>query len=67
MVTLQEIEENDYNLNIPQYVDTFEEEDVNLEVVSKEIQSKRPNWYRMIINITTCHHVSVHGLSGVQL
>ena len=40
VVTLEEIEENDYNLNIPRYVDTFEEEeDVDLEEVSKEIQS----------------------------
>ena len=40
VVTLQEIEENDYNLNIPRYVDTFEEEeDVDLEQVSQEIQS----------------------------
>ena len=40
VVTLQEIEESDYNLNIPRYVDTFEEEeDVDLELVSKEIQS----------------------------
>ena len=27
VVTLKEIEENDFNLNIPRYVDTFEEED----------------------------------------
>jgi type I restriction enzyme M protein len=40
VVTLEEIEENDYNLNIPRYVDTFEEEeDVDLELVSDEIQS----------------------------
>ena len=40
VVTLQEIEENDFNLNIPRYVDTFEEEeDVDLEQVSQEIQS----------------------------
>ena len=40
VVTLKEIEENDFNLNIPRYVDTFEEEeDVDLEEVSKEIQS----------------------------
>ena len=40
VVTLEEIEENDYNLNIPRYVDTFEEEeDVDLEQVSQEIQS----------------------------
>lgn len=40
VVTLEEIKENDYNLNIPRYVDTFEEEeDVDLEEVSGEIQS----------------------------
>ncbi|MDA9627213.1 type I restriction-modification system subunit M [Flavobacteriaceae bacterium] len=39
VVTLQEIEENDYNLNIPRYVDTFEEEeDIDLEQISQEIQ-----------------------------
>ena len=40
VVTLKEIEENDFNLNIPRYVDTFEEEeDVDLDQVSNEIQS----------------------------
>ena len=40
VVTLEEIGDNDYNLNIPRYVDTFEEEeDVDLEEVSGEIQS----------------------------
>ena len=40
VVTLKEIEENEYNLNIPRYVDTFEEEeDVDLDQVSNEIQS----------------------------
>jgi type I restriction enzyme M protein len=39
VVSMQEIEENDYNLNIPRYVDTFEEEDdVDLEDVSSEIK-----------------------------
>lgn len=37
---LSEIAENDYNLNIPRYVDTFEEEEeVNLKTVSKELKS----------------------------
>ena len=36
---LSEIAENDYNLNIPRYVDTFEEEEaVNLKTVSKELK-----------------------------
>jgi len=37
--TLEEIKENDYNLNIPRYVDTFEEEEpVDLDEVVKELQ-----------------------------
>lgn len=36
--TLKEIEENDYNLNIPRYVDTFEEEEpVDLDAVVEEL------------------------------
>lgn len=36
--TAQEITDNDYNLNIPRYVDTFEEEAaINLKAVKKEI------------------------------
>jgi len=36
---LKEVEENDYNLNIPRYVDTFEEEEqIDLEKTVKEIQ-----------------------------
>ena len=37
--SLQEIEENDYNLNIPRYVDTFEDEEpVDLEAVTKDLK-----------------------------
>lgn len=36
--TLEEIEKNDFNLNIPRYVDTFEAEpEVNMKEVKKEI------------------------------
>lgn len=36
---LSEISENDYNLNIPRYVDTFEEEEtVNIKAVAKELK-----------------------------
>ncbi len=38
VATLEEIEENDYNLNIPRYVDTFEEEEpVNIEETKANI------------------------------
>ena len=36
---LSEVKENDYNLNIPRYVDTFEEEDpVDLVAVAQELK-----------------------------
>lgn len=39
LATLEEIAENDYNLNIPRYVDTFEEEDaVDLSAVKDRLQ-----------------------------
>ena len=39
VATLDEIKENDYNLNIPRYVDTFEEEEViPLDEVAKELK-----------------------------
>ncbi|MDG1277002.1 MAG: type I restriction-modification system subunit M [Algoriphagus sp.] len=38
VASLAEIAENDYNLNIPRYVDTFEEEDaIDLDAVSAEL------------------------------
>jgi len=38
LANLEEIKENDYNLNIPRYVDTFEEEEeINLEEVANKI------------------------------
>ncbi|MBD0833367.1 type I restriction-modification system subunit M [Aestuariibaculum sediminum] len=38
--SLQEIKDNDYNLNIPRYVDTFEEEaPVDIKAVSQELKA----------------------------
>ncbi|MDA3860206.1 MAG: type I restriction-modification system subunit M [Melioribacteraceae bacterium] len=38
--TLQEIAENDYNLNIPRYVDTFEAEaEIDIEAIAKELKA----------------------------
>jgi len=40
LATLEEIRENEYNLNIPRYVDTFEEEEeIDLNAVVQEIRS----------------------------
>jgi type I restriction enzyme M protein len=39
VASLKEIADNDYNLNIPRYVDTFEEEEaVNLKAVAKDLK-----------------------------
>lgn len=42
LASFEEIKENDYNLNIPRYVDTFEEEEVvHLSVIAENIKSNR--------------------------
>ncbi len=40
VATLQEVKDNDYNLNIPRYVDTFEAEDeIDLDAIAKQLQA----------------------------
>jgi len=40
LASMDEIRENDYNLNIPRYVDTFEEEEaIDLDSVSSQLQA----------------------------
>lgn len=42
LASFEKIKENDYNLNIPRYVDTFEEEDpIDMANVGKEIKQIR--------------------------
>lgn len=39
LATFEEIKENDFNLNIPRYVDTFEEEEeIDIDAVQREIE-----------------------------
>ena len=39
LASLKEVKENEYNLNIPRYVDTFEEEEeIDIKAVQKEIE-----------------------------
>ena len=49
---MQEITENDYNLNIPRYVDTFEEEEeIDIHAVMaeiKELEAKRADLDKQI-------------------
>ena len=40
IASFEELEENDFNLNIPRYVDTFEEEaEIDIKTVQKEIEN----------------------------
>lgn len=40
VASLQEVKDNDYNLNIPRYVDTFEAEDeIDLDAIAKQLQA----------------------------
>ncbi|HLQ98339.1 MAG TPA: N-6 DNA methylase, partial [Candidatus Dormibacteraeota bacterium] len=40
VASMEEIEENEYNLNIPRYVDTFEEEEpVDIKALHEEIRT----------------------------
>jgi type I restriction enzyme M protein len=49
VATLEEIKSNDYNLNIPRYVDTFEEEE---EIDLLEVRSKLDEVDKEIEHIT---------------
>ena len=41
IATFEEIVEKDYNLNIPRYIDTFEEEEISLERLADSIKDTR--------------------------
>ena len=70
VVSLQEIEENDYNLNIPRYVESFEKEVIPdgrqtfLEIgnIEKEIKEAECNLYRLMADMrgTTQHEEKAH-------
>ncbi|MFR0577929.1 type I restriction-modification system subunit M [Bifidobacterium thermophilum] len=48
VATLDEIKENDYNLNIPRYVDTFEEEEpIDLDEVNRKLESNAKEMERL--------------------
>lgn len=59
LATLDEIKENDYNLNIPRYVDTYEEEEVTplpelaneMVRLKKEIEETRSNLFELLMEL----------------
>jgi hypothetical protein len=54
VATAEEIQENDFNLNIPRYVDTFEEEaEVDIAAVQSEIDSLEKELKNVQIEIDT--------------
>jgi type I restriction enzyme M protein len=50
LAPLSEVETNDYNLNIPRYVDTFEEEEA---IDLKAITTNYENWLFLLIRQMT--------------
>lgn len=61
LATFEEIQENDYNLNIPRYVDTFEEEEpVDLDQVKQQLQ--QVDQELKDLNTTLAHYFNELGL-----
>ena len=57
LATLPEIEENDFNLNIPRYVDTFEEEaEIDIQAVQQEINTLESELTEVRKKMTTLLH-----------
>ena len=55
VATREEIRENDYNLNIPRYVNTFEEEeDVDIAAVQKRIEHLELELAEVRVEIVSC-------------
>jgi type I restriction enzyme M protein len=55
LATIEEIRENDYNLNIPRYVDTFEEEaPIDLAAVVKEREKLKETLSQLEDKMTRC-------------
>src|SRR5699024_1024173 len=56
---MEEIEENEYNLNIPRYVDTFEEEEPvdikalheEIKTINKEIEETEAELLKMLVDL----------------
>lgn len=54
IATMEEIEENDYNLNIPRCVDTFKPEpEVDLQAVKESIKTHKTNIQRLEQEVQT--------------
>jgi type I restriction enzyme M protein len=52
LATSEEIKENDYNLNIPRYVDTFEEEEeIDLKAVREEREKLKGELSRLEVEM----------------
>jgi type I restriction enzyme M protein len=68
LASLEEIKENDFNLNIPRYVDTFEEEEpIDINEVTKEIkelESKEKEVNKKIVEF--CKELGIESPFGVE-
>ena len=61
VASLEEIKENDYNLNIPRYVDTFEEEEeVDIAETIRQIEEINPQLEKLEAEMK--HHLKELGI-----
>lgn len=54
VASLKEIQDNDYNLNIPRYVDSFKEEPINKSNITKELKKIRKEIKEVNYGIIKC-------------
>lgn len=61
VATLQEVKDNDYNLNIPRYVDTFEAEvEIDLDAIAKQLQELEQESQKTDVVITSfCEELGI--------
>jgi type I restriction enzyme M protein len=74
LAAFEEIEKNDFNLNIPRYVDTFEKEpDINIseladeiQATDKELQEQEKDLLQSLSQLTTDDQASKEGLEKIM-
>lgn len=73
LVSYEQIKENEYNLNIPRYVDTYEEEPVKdlgtiareYSEINKQIKQTENELIEMLTNMTSTDQKEVEGLTNL--
>lgn len=65
VATFEEIQENEFNLNIPRYVDTFEEEP-EVDIAAVQIEIDKLEKELKVVQEEMKHHLEALGVSGIS-